>query len=486
MKNKTGTSIYKNGLILIVIIGLAVGMLQLGATQPEKIEVPMAQVMKNSFDITVRSIGVLDAGQAHMVVSTLKGGKGKVIDLVDDGSWVKKGNILVRLDPAPFEEEIESLEGDLKRLMAAVEAKKQLFEWEKNQVTRELGTAEFKVNQAELEFSTFKNGEGPLQLIQYREEMDKIDKDKKKYLRYLNDLKKLSTEGFDHPGEMAKAEQELLLLKEKFNTAQKKVDSYQNHLFPSMLEKLESNIDQAEMELEQTKKGSVHQIAQAKSSLNEVQAAFENHNKRLENARKKLFKTVIQAPSDGIVILYETYRDGQKRKPRVGDTVLQNQPILYLPDISTMIVKTRVREVDLHKVTIGQACDLTMEAYPDKKIKGNIAFIGALAAETSGQVKGAKYFQMTIKLTTTDSDLRPGMTSRVSILADRVENVLILPVHAIFENLDQEFCFLYQNGIYKKIVVETGRENEDFVEIISGIHEGDWVSTVEPAIDKEL
>ena len=470
---------------MVVIIGLAVVMLQLGATQPESVETPMIQVINKSFDITVRSIGVLDAGQAHMVVSTLKGGQGKIIDLVDDGSWVKKGDALVRLDPTPFEEEIQSLEGDIKRLMAAVDAKKQLFEWEKNQVIRELSTAEFKVAQAKLEFSTFKNGEGPLQLIQYREEMDKIDKERKRYHRYLNDLKKLSTEGFDHPGEMAKAEQELVLLKEKFNTAKKKVDSYQKHLFPSILEKLKSGIDQAEIELEQTKKGSVYKIAQAKSSLNEVQAAFENHNKRLENARKKLFKTVINAPSDGIVILYETYRDGQKRKPRVGDTVLQNQPILYLPDISTMIVKTRVREVDLHKVTIGQACDLTVEAYPDKKIKGHIAFIGALAAETGEQEKGAKYFQMTIKLTTADSDLRPGMTARVSILAAQIKNALILPVHSIFQNLDQEFCFRYEGGVYKKVIVETGRENEDFVEIVSGVHEGDWVSIVEPVMDKE-
>ena len=191
---------------------------------------------------------------------------------------------------------------------------------------KELGTAGFKVRKAELELSKYKNGEGPLQLIQYREEMEKIRKEKKKYLRYLYDLKKLSQEGYDHPAEMAKAEQELRIIEDSFDAAKRKVESYQNHLYPSMLEKLEADVGQAEMELEQIKKGSVHQIAQAKSSLDEIMAALENHNKNLEETKKKLIQTVIRAPSDGIVILYEAYRDGRKRKPRVGDTVLQNQP----------------------------------------------------------------------------------------------------------------------------------------------------------------
>ncbi len=473
-------------MMLMIMVGLAVIVFQFGATSPAKTSLPRVQAVKKSFNIIVRSIGVLDAGQAHMVASTLKGGKGKVIDLVNDGTWVKKGDILVKLDPAPFEEEIENFKGEIKRVEAAVDAKKQLFEWEKNQVVKELGTAEFKVRKAELELSEYQNGDGPLQLVKYREEMDKIKKEKEKYLRYLNDLKGLGQQGYDHPGEMARAKQEFRTLEDNHATAKRKFESYQDHVYPSMIEKFEAEIEQAEMELEQTKRGSVHKIAQAKSALNEIQAALDNHKKGLEGAKNKLSQTVIRAPSDGIVILYEAYRDGHKRKPRIGDTVLQNQPILYLPDISTMIVKTRVREVDLHKVTIGQECDVTVEAYPGKKIKGKIAFIGALASEGGDGLQGAKYFQMTVALTSADSELRPGMTSRVSIMAARVKNAVTLPVYAIFEDQDRRYCFQYQDGRYKKTLVETGLENEDSIEIVSGLSQGDWVSTIRPETEKSL
>ena len=485
MKDKKKLFRYKTGFFFIIAVVLAVVVFHFGATPPEEsVDVPMVQVMQRSFNIIVRSIGRLDAGASHMVASSLKGGQGKLIELIDDGTWVKKGEVLAKLDTAPFEEEIQKFEGEIKGLIAAVEAKKQIFEWEKNQVVKELGAAEFKVKKARLEFSKYKNGEGPLKLIQYREEMEKIRKEKSKYLRYLNDLKRLSQKGYDHPGEISKAKQEIRVLEEKFDASKIKVESYQNHVYPSMIAQFEADVEQAEMELVQIKKGSVHRIAQAKSSLNEIEAVLENHKKGLDGARSKLTQTVIRAPSDGIVILYEAYRNGQKRKPRVGDIILQNQPILYLPDISTMIVKTRVREVDLHKVKVGQECDVKLEAYPDKKIRGRIAFVGALASQGGEGAQGAKYFQMTVALTTPDSDLRPGMTSRVSVLAARIDNAVTLPVHAVFDDSTGSYCFCYQNGGYKRTRIETGRENEDFVEILSGLREGDLVAATRPEFER--
>ncbi len=61
--------------------------------------------------------------------------------------------------------------------------------------------------------------------------------------------------------------------------------------------------------------------------------------------------------------------------------MIQNQPLLYLPDISAMIVKTQVREIDLHKLVKNQECKVQVDAYPDSVLEGQVAFIGALASE---------------------------------------------------------------------------------------------------------
>ncbi|MDY0220888.1 MAG: efflux RND transporter periplasmic adaptor subunit [Desulfobacterium sp.] len=477
---------FRTGICLLMAVGLASPVLLFGAEPEIIMEQPRVQALKKSFDIVVRSIGVLDAEQSYMVSSTLKGDMGRIIDLAHDGVWVKKGEILVKLDPAPFQESIQDLQGKIKRTAAALETKKQLFEWEKNQVIKDLGIAEFKVKKAEMELEGYTNGEGPLELVKYREDMEKAHKEKEKYRRYLNDLKDLGKRGYDHPNEMRNAEQGLSILEENYNLAEEKVETYENHVYPSMVDRLTADVNQAQMELQQSKRGSVYQIDQAESALDEIQAALENHKKELENAKKKLIQTVIKAPSDGIVILYETYRDGQKRKPRVGDIVLQNEPILYLPNISTMIVKTRIREIDLHKAAIGQSCDISVEAYPDKKINGRIAFIGVLALDDDHGNQDEKFFQMTVALTPSDSDLRPGMNSLVSILSARVKNVLTLPAHTVFQDKTGFYCFSLQNGKYEKVAVKTGRKNQDLVEILSGVEENGWVSAIMPDPEKSF
>ena len=261
----------------------------------------------------------------------------------------------------------------------------------------------------------------------------------------------------------------------------KKSINYKTHVYPSLLEEYQANVEHAKMLLDQTRKGSVHKIAQAKSALDEVTAGLDNLHKRLEQTQKQLGGTTITAPSEGIVILYETFRDGQHRKPRVGDTVLQNQPILYLPDISSMIVKTSIREVDLHKVSTGQPCTLSVAAYPQKKLAGTVSFIGALASDKRGGNSGAKYFQMTVAVTTADSDLRPGMTARVNILTEKVENALTLPLYAVFEENDGCYCFQTENRTFEKKYLTLGRRNEDFVEILDGIKEFDRVSIARPS-----
>jgi HlyD family secretion protein len=185
---------------------------------------PATTVMavRQNFAIEVNTIGTLDAARSNMVTSSLKSGQSKIIHLIEDGTWVEKGDLLVQLDPLPFEEEMLRLKGDIKTLEAATDAKKQLFEWEKSQVEKELNTAQFNVHKAELELAKYRNGEGPLQLSKFQEEIDVISAEKTKYSNYLNDLIELREKGYDQPTEIAKSEKEVATLDKKLAGARKK------------------------------------------------------------------------------------------------------------------------------------------------------------------------------------------------------------------------------------------------------------------------
>ena len=227
--------------------------------------------------------------------------------------------------------------------------------------------------------------------------------------------------------------------------------------------------------------GGKYKVAKVAATLIQIKGKLRSAEVSLQQARKELEKTVIYAPFGGIVIHYETFREGRKRKPREGDSVIMNQPILYLPDISRMIVKTKVREVDLHKIELGQKGIVQVDAYPDTDLKGTLIFIGALAAKNDSVVGQEKYFQVVFEVDENDNRLRPGMTARISIIADKVSQVLVVPVQAIFDEDGSSVAYVWKkyNG-FETREVAVGRQNEDFAEILGGLSKGEKVSMIRP------
>jgi HlyD family secretion protein len=116
-------------------------------------------------------------------------------------------------------------------------------------------------------------------------------------------------------------------------------------------------------------------------------------------------------------------------------------------------------------------------------LEGKVAFIGALASENFRLGRGEKYFDLTIGLEDKDERLRPGMTARVSILSDSINERLTIPVQAVFEEAGNKFCYKYLEKRFKKVGITTGRQNEDLVVVLSGLNAGDQVSPIKPDMD---
>jgi HlyD family secretion protein len=450
-------------------------------------EAQLAKVEKGDLDIQVQTVGVLDAARTHMVSSAIRGDKGKIIYLVKDGALVARDDVLVRLDPTPFETEVHRLGGEMRSLEASVESAQQMLEWEKNQKEREIQTAQFNLKVARLELRKLVEGEGPLQLAQYKGELDKSKEELDRYQAYISELAKLRDQGFGNPTEITLARQKVEQLRELYETTRQRYTSYKEHVLPTSIEAARAKADKAGMEIQQLEKGTAFKVARAVAVLAEVQGKLETVQASLQQALGELKKTVIKAPFGGIAILYETFRDGQKRKPRVGDLVWQNQPLLYLPDISTMIVNTQVREVDLHKVAMGQLCSVRVDAFPDSLIPGKVTLIGMLATERFEGGLGEKYFQLTITLEGKNERLRPGMTARITVDSEDAADILYVPVHAVFNDGVRTFCYRADGrGKFREQAVVVGRQNEDAVEIVSGLAKGDRVSLLKPAPEQIL
>jgi HlyD family secretion protein len=467
-----------------LVLFLAFLLMVLSKSEPEEPSFLLATVSPRDFQINVNTVGTLDAARSHMVSSAIKGNKGKIIFIVDDGVKAEKGDILIRLDPTPFEEETLRLTGELRSREAAIDAEKQAVEWEKAQSERQIKTAEFNIRVARLELEKLEKGEGPLQLAQFKGEEERAKEEYIRLLSYAKDLEDLSKKGYSNPTETALAKEKAVSAGNAYNVAREKYLNYRDYVLPSLIETAKANLQQHEMLFEQTKKQGMFQVARAVATLRKAEREYENTKSILKQAQDELRKTVIRAPFSGIAVLYESFRDNTKRKPRVGDAVWQNQPLLYLPDISSMIAKTQVREVDLHKISVGQRAVVQIDAYPDVFFEGEVASIGSLATQGFEGGKGEKYFQLVVSLKGDMSKLRPGMTARISIQGSNVKDALSIPVQGIFCEGKRRYCFVYKGRGFTKVEVTAGRQNEDMAEILSGLNRGDQVSLVRPSLEE--
>jgi HlyD family secretion protein len=212
-------------------------------------------------------------------------------------------------------------------------------------------------------------------------------------------------------------------------------------------------------------------ISAAESRIVEAQS-------KLELARQQLARCEVRADVPGIVVYKDVFFGSEQRKPQVGDQVWANQPLLILPDISRMVVETKVRETDIHKVEKNQKVTVRVEAYPDLKLTGTVTLVGTLAQEEKER-RGTKFFGVTVQVNQSEPRLRPGMTTRVEIEVEERKRALFVPLEAVFEREGRHIAWLAGRRPEAREVV-LGPSNQDFVVVEKGLERGERVLLREP------
>ena len=438
------------------------------------------EVGRMSFDVSVQLVGHLEAARSTTVCSEVKGDSAKIIYLIENGTRVKSGDVLVRLDPTQFEDEVIECSSAVEASKANVKALQQAFEWEKNQAARELSAAEYELKVSKMELEKVEKGEGPLELAQLETEMRKAEEDYSRKSRYLADLQELENQGFSSPAEVEQAKSKIREAKEAYTIAERKLKAFKDYLLPAKIEMAKAKVGQATSDLEQTRKLTAIRTAKASAELGRAEQEFKMAEASLEIAKQQLLKTTIKAPIPGLAVIRDLYIKGEKRRLQVGDTVWRNQPLLYLPDISEMVVNAEVREVDLHKLEKDLPATVFVDAFPETQFKGVVDSIGVLAETRTAVKSPEKYFHVTVAIEDHDGRLRPGMTAKADILSDKAEDSLVVPLNAIFVKEGHRCCYVVVKNGYELREVSLGIQTEDFAEIREGLTEGEKICLIEP------
>jgi hypothetical protein len=152
--------------------------------------------------------------------------------------------------------------------------------------------------------------------------------------------------------------------------------------------------------------------------------------------------------------------------------------VAELPDLTEMISKTYINEIDISKVKVGQKVQLGVDAFPEKKFTGKVIEVANIGEQL--QSSNAKVYEVRIVVNEFDSILRPAMTTKNKILTSIIDSVLFIPIEAIFNNDSVTFVYAKDGGSIKRQQVIVGQSNENEIIIKAGLQAEDEVLLVPP------
>ena len=205
------------------------------------------------------------------------------------------------------------------------------------------------------------------------------------------------------------------------------------------------------------------QIKLTKKNIEQAGTQIKLSEINLELAKLDMDSSVIHAPYNGIV-LSSVYKEGQYASPGINAISIIS---------SDFIIKTDVNEIDIVNLQIGQDADIKLDAYYENEFSGKIIKISPISSNIGGVVS----FELTVKPEAGNiPELLYGLSASLTITTSGVEDVLFVPIQSVYEEDGKSYVDLVaEDAVTEKKEVTTGMFNYDFIEIKSGLNEGDVI-----------
>ncbi len=205
------------------------------------------------------------------------------------------------------------------------------------------------------------------------------------------------------------------------------------------------------------------QIEVAAKNIKQVETQLKLSEINLKLAKLDMDSSTIRAPYDGIV-LSSVYKEGQYASPGIN-------AISIISD--DFIIRADINEIDVVNLQIGQDVYIRLDAYYENEFSGKIINISPISSNVGGVVS----YELTVKPETGNGpELLYGLSASLTITTSGVENVLFVPIQSVYEEDGKSYVdFVAEDGGIEKTEVTTGIFNYDFIEIKSGLNEGDTI-----------
>lgn len=315
--------------------------------------------------------------------------------------------------------------------------------------------------------------------------------------------------------QVANSQASLGALQANLDQAQKTYNMQKKLFDEKVISQAEFNIADANMKTAAANYNAAQQaIRGTQASVQGAQANVQSAVSNLQKANKDLGRTAVVAPMDGVISLLNV----KKGERVVGSNMMAGTEMLRIADMAKIEVRVDVGENDVPKVKLGDNAIVMIDAYSDKKFKGIVTQIAssnngaAVASQLAGGSDVTQYKVYIRLLPESYMDLigkgtfpfRPGMNASADIQTKTHANILSVPINAVTtrevndssnattskvkkekieestasdDELDVVVFIIDKDNKVKKAKVKTDIQDINYIEITSGLKEGDEVVT---------
>lgn len=442
-------------------------------------------VKKGEFLVTVVEGGNLEAVNEVGVRNEMRY-TSKIVSIVDEGTYIKKGDLICELDVSEIEDKldqqklsVESAEFDLTQAQENLKIQESIIE-------SNIKAADLKVEFAKIDMNKYIEGDqkqaqkdAETAILQAQEKMD-FDEENHSVLQELH------AKGFETKSKVEQAYLTKLNSKIKWEQAveaKRLLEEYDN---PKKLRQFESDHNEAKADFLRVEAQSEAKRAQYKSQLRSAETKLDLTKKKLEEYENEIKAAKVYAPEDGMVVYpFVSYRSSSQTMIEEGASVRPQQTIVNLPDTSKMKLGIKVHESHINQVSEGLPAYVVLDPFPDKRFKARVTKVALLPDSQS------RYSNPNLKVYSTEvviedqlPNVKPGVSGRAEIIITKLESVITVPIQSVTTYKGKQVVYVKKSGGIEPVEVTVGLFNNKFIEIREGLEEGDLVAK-SPKLDFE-
>jgi len=369
------------------------------------------------------------------------GGASIILEVVEEGTKVKKGDVLCRLDSSDYEELVRTQQMKTEQSRAALEQ------------------ARLNFDVAELAVGEYRDGLVRQTVQQMEGEITLAESDLERASDRLQWTAKMLVKGYVPVVQKSTAERALAQIRLRLLTSRWDLANFREFGNPKTMKELLSEVEKRRFEV----------IANTQRVT--------RFDERLAYYRKMVDRCTIRAPHDGFLIY--AVDPSRRNAPRLepGVEVRQQQQLFYLPDLAQMEIVTYLHESVASRVHDGLPARAKIEGLENRTLEGHVVSLGPLPVNSPVWTvsEEVKFFIAVVRLDTVPEGLLPGMTAEVEIDIDRSHDVLAIPAESVAYEHGHDICYVAGVDGLERRQITLGRSNHALLEVTRGLVEGEAV-----------